>query len=144
MKNNHFKMVKIWIFMLRSICTSDYALTHWNGDLKRCENFGDTTFTIMTFSTTTISINDTHQNNTLYWLELCWALCWLLRFIHCYAECYYAKCCYAECRGATTWFYYLLVISLSFFLKILMLWVWLLCWLVFLCWIVLLCWLVLC
>ncbi len=48
-------------------------------------------------------ISDIQHNDTL---ALCWmSLCWVLRFIYCYAEihyakCDYAKCHYAECRGA--------------------------------------------
>jgi hypothetical protein len=63
------------------------------------------TFSIMTLSLNglfaTISIRDTQHNgtqnnNTQHWVPLCW----VLRFIYCYAECRYADCHYAECRGA--------------------------------------------
>jgi hypothetical protein len=46
----------------------------------------------------TLSINNTQHNNSLaLWRML---LCWVPRFVYCYAECHYAECCYAECCGA--------------------------------------------
>ncbi len=48
--------------------------------------FDATTLKITTFSITTLCINDT---------QLKLPFCWMLRLIHCYAE-----CLYAVCRGA--------------------------------------------
>jgi len=51
--------------------------------------------------------NDIQQNDTRHrglisdTQPFCWMLlCWVSRFIYCYAECHYAECRYTECRGA--------------------------------------------
>ncbi len=65
--------------------------------------FSITTLRVTTFSITilgtkglfvTLSINHI-QHNTIYRVPLCF----VSRFMHCYADCGYAECRYAECHG---------------------------------------------
>ncbi len=64
-------------------------------------NLGAMSYSIMTFSITTLSKMVFCVECHLYWMSfvlspLCWVSC------H-YAECHYAKCCCTECRGALNW-----------------------------------------
>ncbi len=84
----------------RELCLFSFILSL---SLPLSYSGGATTFSIMTFSITTLDIiglveklskNDTHHkwrhNNAL---PLCWmSLCWVLHFIYCYAECWVFWC----------------------------------------------------
>jgi len=67
---------------------------------------GATTFRIMTFSITTLSIISLFATLSIndiqhYGYRVPSAVNLSTAFYHCYADCHYAECRYAECRGAT-------------------------------------------
>jgi hypothetical protein len=67
--------------------------------------FSITTFSIMTLNlkslfVTVVSLNFIQHNWPLALKTYRVPLCWVSRFIYCYAECHYAECWYAECHYA--------------------------------------------
>ncbi len=113
---------------LFKLCT--LARVWWGCEVLKVEAVmvGATTFstTILSITTlsmkdlfVTLSINDSQfkWHSTLMTLhtrlfitcQICWVLlCWVSRFMYCYAKCHYAECWYAErryaeCRSAFWW-----------------------------------------